>query len=52
VKGLGGRGDVLDAWRALPADLQQRAAMRIAQDQGIAEYFMALVGQAPELTGS
>jgi hypothetical protein len=39
VKGHGGRGDVQETWRGLPAPLQ---------DLGMAEYFMALVEQVTE----
>jgi hypothetical protein len=38
-EGHGGRGDVQETWRGLPAPLQ---------DLGMAEYFMALVEQVTE----
>jgi hypothetical protein len=42
IKGRGGRGEIQEAWRALPPPLQHRA-MKIAADLGIAEYFTAMV---------
>jgi len=45
VKDIGGRGDVQEAWRALPPHLQ-RWGIEIADDLGMAEDLMAL-GQEP-----
>jgi len=47
VKGIGGRGDVQEAWRALPPTLHDRA-VTIAQQRGFEAYFTALVEEMPE----
>jgi hypothetical protein len=47
--GIGTAATVRQAWRRLPAALQQRAIV-ISQEQGFEEYFNPLVGQVPELT--
>ena len=51
VKGVGTGAAVRQAWYRLPPTIRQRA-MVIAQDHGFEEWFEALVGQVPELTGS